>query len=90
MSHNITSRSFLLSWSPPEGEKINGILRNYHLSVSQHKSSVIEDVKVPSSVLWYGLKELTPFTTYDCSLSGITTDVGPAAIIVIKTAEDGK
>ena len=55
----------------------------------EYKSSQIEDVKLEWHVISYELKELTPFTRYECSVSAVTVDEGPQAFVQLKTFQEG-
>jgi hypothetical protein len=90
---NISSRQFMLSWSALEPININGILRNYVLSVSELNSSLplIEEVEIKPAhnVTEYMMDSLTPYTLYTCSVAASTVETGPAAVIEVLTGEEG-
>lgn len=83
--------SIILSWQPLPVDQINGILRNYHITVrSSTDSSALHDGLVDHETLEYSVDGLHPHYQYICSVSATTIEEGPANHIRIQMPEDGK
>ena len=81
-----------LTWSEPEPELINGIIRHYLIyllhvasppAVSSHRTS--------SSATTHTISGLHPYTHYSISVAAVTISAGPSSDNVeFLTEEDGK
>ncbi len=95
MATNISTREFVLSWNAPEPTDVNGILRKYILSVSEFKSNLLllEEIEIAvdhSNATEFIVNNLSPYTLYNCSISAVTVNRGPSAMIQVRTGEEGK
>ena len=83
------SRALQLSWDPPEEDKWNGEITGYQVEWSSAASSNVETVLGGTTSIT--IENLTPFTSYECSLSASNVaGNGPKAYITGTTAEEGK
>ena len=79
-------RALQLSWDPPEEDKQNGEITGYQVECNGTKSS-----NVSGGITSFTVEKLTPFTTYNCSVSSSNkAGNGPKAYITGTTAEEGK
>ena len=85
---NVSSTSFVLSWSPPPTSQQNGIIRQYTINVTEVQtgtSIILNSTSTSVSVL-----SLHPYYTYECVVSAYTVGSGPySEVITITTSEDG-
>ena len=74
----------VLSWSPPQATLRNGLIASYeYVCADIHSDPQLTD-QVNVTIMG-----LTPFTSYSCSVKAATVNgTGPAANIIITTAED--
>jgi len=87
---HVTSESFSLHWSPPEGQFQNGIITGYLVNVTAIGTPEILQVSsITNSVV---MRSLRPFTTYVCIVAAETSaGIGPFSIaITVQTNESGK
>ncbi len=82
---SVMATSIVLSWLPPE--PANGVLRRY--VVRYVDASGIEEQQEVYD-LNTTLTDLTPYTLYNVSISGVTVDTGPPKTIQVKTDESGR
>ena len=83
------SRALQLSWDPPEEDKQNGEITGYQVEWSSAASSNVETVS--GGITYITIENLTPFTSYECSVSASNVaGNGPKAYITGTTAEEGK
>ena len=83
------SRALQLSWDPPEEDKQNGEITGYQVEWSIATSSNVEIVS--GGITSFTVENLTPFTTYNCSVSSSNVaGNGPKAYMTGTTAEEGK
>lgn len=87
---HVTSESFSLHWSPPEGQFQNGIITSYLVNVTAIGTpEIIQVSSITNSVV---MRSLRPFTTYVCIVAAETSaGIGPfSTAITIQTNESGK
>ena len=79
-------RALQLSWDPPEEDKRNGEITGYQVECNGTMSPTVS-----GSITSITVENLTPFTSYDCSVSASNVaGNGPKAYITGTTAEEGK
>ena len=90
----VGSREFRLSWTAPAATDINGILRSYLLNVLILGSNdqLLQDVEIEatSNQTEFVVDSLTPHSLYNCTVTAVTVEKGPAAMLQVTTAEEGK
>lgn len=72
-----TSTSLTLSWSPPPGDQLNGLLRHYLVIIEEVDSQMNTTLTSISPQLT--LSDLHPFYTYRIAVCPVTVDTGPCA-----------
>ena len=84
----LSSTSIHVSWDPPILQDHNGVIREYHVNVTEAvSSSVTEHVINQTQLIVTGLK---PFHVYYCSIQAVTVDEGPYTVSVsVVTKEAG-
>ena len=81
-----------LSWTPVPKEKQNGVITGYTIQVMGPDSTLIKNIPVDKDFTTVEVPNLTPFTSYNFSISA-ETKAGPgppSASISSKTPEAGK
>ena len=79
-------RALQLSWEPPEEDKQNGEITGYQVECNGTMSPTVSGDITSTRV-----ENLTPFASYECSLSASNVaGNGPIASITGTTAEEGK
>ena len=81
-----SSRTVVLSWTPPDPEHQNGVITEYHLFIE------FPDVmKLNSTSTSVEIENLKPHTTYRVEIAAATiAGIGPySAVFSFKTLEDG-
>lgn len=85
----INPRTINMTWSAPNPEDQNGILRYYLITLRSILPTEIRNIS--SSQLSVTITGLRPYTVYSCTVSAATTDLGPPTTISqILTPEDGE
>ena len=78
----VTGVSVILMWDPPDVG--TGVIISYNLSCSVGDNEVLRALLKPRQE--FLLEELTPDTSYECSLAGATSGgEGPSATISFDT-----
>jgi len=85
----INSTTITLSWNPPPFDQINGLLRHYVISFTQHETA--SESRVLSTYTQVTLQSLHPYYTYTCRVAAVTTGIGPfTGNLTVKLPEDGE
>ncbi len=88
MASSSDSRSISLTWSPPEADEQNGILRHYLVTLTSILPT--ETRNISSSQVSITITGLRPNTQYTCIVSAETIGSGPPTPAQqVLTAEDG-
>lgn len=87
---SLSSTSISLHWVPPPDHLINGVLRYYHVLISDPAQAIEYDSLVDGEVLEVFVDNLHPNLLYDCSVTAVTVDDGPSSSLQILTLEDGE
>ncbi len=86
----ITSRSALLSWTPPSPEQRNGVIVAYSVLCVQSEGLLIA-LNSTTAEMSIDAPGLAPASQYTCQVSASThAGEGPFATITFSTEEDGK
>ena len=71
----VTAESARLVWSPPVPGSENGIIRGYHINLTETNTTKQWDlISVDTRLL---LDFLHPHYTYQCMIAAVTINVGP-------------
>ena len=91
VNHSLPSTA-KLSWTPVPKDKQNGVITGYTVQVMGTDSTFRQEVLVDKAdATSIEISNLTPFTSYNFSISAKTkAGFGPAATISSKTPEDGE
>ena len=85
----INSRTVSFTWEAPPEEDRNGIIREYHINVTELETG--REFQVVSSTTSISVSSLHPYYTYQWAVSAFTIGEGPfSAIQSILTPQDGK
>ncbi len=83
------SRSISLTWSPPQADQQNGILRHYIVTLTSILPPVTGNIS--SSQNSVTIRGLRPYTLYSCVVQAGTVGLGPPTTAQqIWTPQDGK
>lgn len=89
---NVTGpRNLSLSWSVPDADQQNGIIRNYLIYIIP-RVSWLQATRYVTSVAQtcYAIQELHPFSSYHISVAAVTIGPGPnSTVVLVQTEEDG-
>ena len=86
----LSSTSILLSWMPPQRDLINGVLRYYHVLITDLHGEVVYDALVNEDSLDTDVSSLYPYSVYNCSVAAVTVEDGPSTEVQVQTLEDSK
>lgn len=85
----VTSTTLTLAWEPPPLEQINGIIRNYVVTITEIETGRV--FTVASNNTQVTVENLHPFYTYACRVAAETIGVGPYSNqILVQLDEEGK
>lgn len=84
----VTSTTLTLTWSPPQFEETNGIIRYYHVHIVEAETGrVFQLTSNTTSIYVY---ELHPFYTYQCRIAAFTVGLGPYSnMFTVQLTEEG-
>ena len=85
----VSSSSISLTWEPPSFELQNGIIRSYHINVTELETGRVRSFVIPGFDTLLILSSLHPFYRYNYSIAANTTALGPVAYTVIQTLPEG-
>jgi receptor-type tyrosine-protein phosphatase Q len=71
----VSSRSLYLSWSAPSVENRNGVIRAYHVNLSEVNTAQL--LTFTTTNLYITIEGLHPSYTYGCRVSAFTIATGP-------------
>ena len=86
--HVLSPRQILVSWTPPEENAKNGLIRIYIINVTRVDSNgeYTETSNTTSIIL-----SVLPFRYYFISVAAVTVEAGPFSDnIAVETPEEGK
>ena len=84
----IDSRTLSLAWEEPQEEDRNGIIRQYHINVTEVNTR--RQFQVVSTTTSISISSLHPDYTYQWTVAAFTIGLGPFSISeTISTPEDG-
>ena len=72
---NYTSRSLTLSWKPPPSDQVQGLIREYSVSVLEVDSQ--ESFEITALTTVAVIYNLHPFYSYACKVAAKTIALGP-------------
>ena len=85
----VSSTSISFTWEAPSFELQNGIIRSYHINVTELETGEMRSYVTPGIDTLLILNSLHPFYRYNYSIGANTTALGPIAYTVIQTQQEG-
>lgn len=85
-----SSTSITLTWLPPPAHLINGVLRYYHLLISNSAGENFRDILLDQNLLEVLIEGLQPYFQYNCTMAAVTVEEGPLTSVQIQTLEDSE
>lgn len=83
------STSFTLSWDPPADESQNGVIRQYHIRVTEEDTDTMSTYTTNDTAIT--LTNLHPYYIYKCAVAAETIGVGPyTSVLTLRLDEDSK
>ena len=73
----VTAFSLLLRWDPPPFEHQNGILRQYHINITEENTGRDFQIRSPTTEL--RVQFLHPHYSYTLIVAALTTVIGPSS-----------
>lgn len=86
----LSSTRISLRWLPPPTHLINGILRYYHILITDPAGANVHNSLLDGNLLDLLVDGLHPYYTYNCSVTAVTVGDGPSSVLQIQTMQDGK
>ena len=84
----VTSTTLTLTWSPPQFEDTNGIVRYYRVHIIEAETGRV--FELTSNITSIYIYELHPYYTYECRIAAFTIDLGPYSnVFTVQLAEEG-
>ena len=84
----VTSTSFVLSWSAPPPQEQNGLIRHYRVRCI-YQDEDLETLTDSSTERL--ISNLHPYYNYTCSVAAVTIAQGPySSTVLVTTLEDGE
>ena len=88
--NEVTSTSFVLSWTAPQPEDHNGLLRHYLVSCTEQESGSTFQRPTTNSTTVSLVDSLHPFYSYTCAVAAVTLVEGPfSPSVTVTTTQDG-
>ena len=85
---NVSSTSFVLSWTPPPISQQNGVITKYTVNITEVDTDSLTVLSSTNTSLL--VPSLHPYYTYECVVSAYTVDNGPySEVLTVTTSEDG-
>lgn len=86
----VTATAVTFSWSSPDTELHNGIIRHYLISVYERDTGRNFTVQSRADTQ-FTIGDLHPYYTYELSVQAVTIKTGPvSSVLSVITAQDGK
>ena len=86
----ITSTTFMLSWTAPPSEHHNGIIRHYIVNCTELESGALLQFFTMNSSTERLVDSLHPFYSYTCAVAAVTIMHGPfSSNVTVTTRQDG-
>ena len=79
----------MLSWNPPPALERHGIIREYHINLTEEATEVV--VTFTTSANYIEVSQLHPFYNYSWVVTAVTIGEGPyTELSLVTTLEDGR
>ena len=85
----VSSNSIRLTWIPPPEEDQNGVIRSYHINVTELPTGNIHEITNTDNDLNEIVSSLHPFYTYNCTIAAFTIGLGPVSFAQVRTDPTG-
>ena len=87
----LNSTHIFLDWNPPSQEDLNGVIREYRITVTEVETNTLRQLTTDSSTTELIVGPLHPFYIYHATILAFTVGEGPnTTAISIRTEQDGK
>ena len=84
-----SARSISMTWTPPDRDQQNGIIRHYFVTLRSVAGAVTRNISSIQQTI--SISGLRPFTMYNCTVQAETVGLGPyASYVQVSTPQDGK
>ena len=88
---SLNSTHIYLRWDTPPPSQINGVIRSYHLNITEDVTGDVSLYTTDASTREITIGPLHPYYVYHCSVVAFTVEPGPyTSVFVIQTHEDSK
>lgn len=88
---NVMSRSVVLTWVAPRGDRQNEVIRHYIVEAYENITGNTLTYQTPSDQTNIIVSNLHPFYVYTMRIQAVTVGPGPlSAPVAVKTMEDSK
>lgn len=86
----MSSSSIRITWLPPPEEEQNGLIRSYHINVSDtERNEEILQFETSGLTTLYIVNSLHPYYIYSIYIAASTVGLGPSATTEERTQPDG-
>ena len=85
----VSSSSIRITWSPPAAEDQNGIIRMYHINVTELPTGTVIEMVAHGDESIEIVNHLHPYYLYECAVAAFTVGLGPPALTQALTNPTG-
>ena len=75
----VSSSSIRMTWIPPPEEEQNGVIRAYHIYVTEIPTEIVQEIIAHGDAHIQIVNHLHPYYTYECVIAAFTVGLGPTA-----------
>ena len=75
----VSSSSIRVTWIPPPEEEQNGVIRAYHIYVTEIPTENVQEIIAHGDAHIQIVNHLHPYYTYECVIAAFTVGLGPTA-----------
>jgi receptor-type tyrosine-protein phosphatase Q len=75
----VSSGSIRMTWIPPPEEEQNGVIRSYHIYVTELLTEIVQEILTEGNARIQIVNHLHPYYTYKCEIAAFTITLGPTA-----------
>ena len=75
----VSSSSIRITWSPPAEEQQNGIIRMYHINVTELQTGIVQETVAYGDETIKIVNNLHPYYMYECAVAACTVGLGTSA-----------
>ena len=85
---SVSSSAVTITWSPPDVDSQNGVIRGYIVYVQEIETQTITAYNTTTTSL--ALSSLHPYYQYQFYVGAVTVENGPFGYATVQTEQDGK